>query len=75
MGDVLSLEPAATMYVLLNGLMNSLPYLPTALPSGLRLKEKSRTRVTWSECVPPRAAKREQSLKWSLTSPAACIKA
>ncbi len=34
-GDVLSLEPAAAMYVLLNGLRNSLPYLPTALPAGL----------------------------------------
>ena len=34
-GDVLSLEPAAVMYALLNGLRNSLPYLPTALPAGL----------------------------------------
>jgi putative selenate reductase len=30
-GDVLSLEAAATMYVLLNGLRKSLPHLPTAL--------------------------------------------
>jgi len=34
-GDVLSLEPAAVMYALLNGLRISLPYLPTALPAGL----------------------------------------
>ena len=33
-GDVLSLEPAATMYVLLNGLRKSLPHLPTALDAG-----------------------------------------
>ena len=33
-GDVLSLEPAATMYVLLNGLRKSLPHLPTALDGG-----------------------------------------
>ena len=30
-GDVLPLEPAATMYALLNGLKKSLPFLPTAL--------------------------------------------
>mgnify|MGYP001828718585 FL=1 len=30
-GSALSLEPAATMYVLLNGLTKSLPFLPTAL--------------------------------------------
>ncbi len=34
-GGVLSLEPAATMYVLLNGLTKSLPFLPTALSAGL----------------------------------------
>jgi len=33
-GDVLSLEPAVTMYTLLNGLRKSLPSLPTALPAG-----------------------------------------
>lgn len=33
-GAVLSLEPAASMYVLLNGLKKSLPFLPTALPEG-----------------------------------------
>lgn len=32
-GDVLSLEPAATMYVLLNGLTKSLPFLPAAIPA------------------------------------------
>jgi putative selenate reductase len=32
-GDRLSLEPAATMLVLLNGLRKSLPHLPTALPA------------------------------------------
>ncbi|MBT8071034.1 MAG: hypothetical protein KJO80_11425, partial [Gammaproteobacteria bacterium] len=31
-GDELSLEPAAVMFVLLRGLMQSLPYLPVALP-------------------------------------------
>ncbi len=31
--DTLSLEPCATMYVLLNGLRRSLPYLPGALPT------------------------------------------
>jgi putative selenate reductase len=31
----LSLERAATMYVLLNGLKESLPYLPTALPAAM----------------------------------------
>jgi putative selenate reductase len=34
-GDTLSLEPCAAMYVLLNGLRQSLPYLPTALPTDL----------------------------------------
>jgi hypothetical protein len=34
-GDTLSLEPCAAMYVLLNGLRQSLPYLPTALPADL----------------------------------------
>ncbi len=38
--DVLSLEPAATMYVLLNGLSQSLPQLPTALPAGLAASGK-----------------------------------
>jgi len=33
--DALSLEPAATMYVLLNGLRKSLPYLPTTLSEEL----------------------------------------
>lgn len=33
--DVLSLEPVAAMYVLLNGLRQSLPHLPTALPDEL----------------------------------------
>ena len=33
-GDELSLEPVAVMYALLNGLRNSLPYLPSALPAG-----------------------------------------
>ena len=33
--DRLSLEPCATMFVLLNGLMRSLPHLPVALPAGL----------------------------------------
>ncbi|MGB5290692.1 MAG: putative selenate reductase subunit YgfK [Lysobacterales bacterium] len=33
-GDELSLEPAAAMYVLLNGLKESLPHLPVALPAG-----------------------------------------
>jgi putative selenate reductase len=33
-GGELSLEPAASMYVLLNGLKKSLPFLPTALPEG-----------------------------------------
>jgi len=33
--DILLLEPCATMYVLLNGLRQSLPHLPTALPTGL----------------------------------------
>jgi putative selenate reductase len=32
-GDRLPLEPAATMYVLLNGLRKSLPHLPVALPA------------------------------------------
>jgi putative selenate reductase len=32
-GDTLSLEPCAAMYVLLNGLRQSLPHLPTALPA------------------------------------------
>ena len=39
-GDELSLEPAATMYVLLNGLKESLPHLPTALPSALAAEDK-----------------------------------
>lgn len=30
--DIYPLEPCATMFVLLNGLRQSLPYLPTALP-------------------------------------------
>ncbi len=34
-GVALSLEPAATMYVLLTGLRQSLPQLPTALPPEL----------------------------------------
>lgn len=34
-GDALSLEPAATMYALLNGLKKSLPFLPAALAPGL----------------------------------------
>lgn len=34
-GSALSLEPAATMYVLLNGLTKSLPFLPTAIPAEL----------------------------------------
>ena len=34
-GELLSLEPAATMYALLNGLRKSLPFLPTALPAGI----------------------------------------
>jgi len=34
-GAVLSLEPAATMYVLLNGLSRSLPHLPAMLPAKL----------------------------------------
>jgi putative selenate reductase len=34
-GDVLSLEPVAVMYVLLEGLKQSLPQLPTALPDEL----------------------------------------
>ena len=33
-GDLLSLDPAATMYVLLNGLSRSLPHLPGALAAG-----------------------------------------
>jgi len=33
-GDLLSLDPAATMYVLLNGLRKSLPHLPYALAAG-----------------------------------------
>jgi len=33
-GDALSLEPAATMYVLLNGIRKSLPHLPTASDAG-----------------------------------------
>jgi putative selenate reductase len=32
-GDRLPLEPAATMFVLLNGLRKSLPHLPVALPT------------------------------------------
>ena len=40
MGDELSLEPVATMYVLLDGLMHSLPYLPTALPTGVAAEGK-----------------------------------
>jgi putative selenate reductase len=32
-GDRLPLEPAATMYVVLNGLRKSLPHLPSALPA------------------------------------------
>jgi putative selenate reductase len=39
-GEVLSLEPAASMYVLLNGLKNSLPFLPTASPEGFIDKGK-----------------------------------
>ena len=31
-GDLLSLEPCAAMYVLLKGLRQSMPYLPTACP-------------------------------------------
>ena len=34
-GNKLALTPVAEMYVLLNGLRRSLPYLPTALPAGL----------------------------------------
>jgi putative selenate reductase len=34
-GDALPLEPAATMYVLLNGLKTSLPHLPAAWPAEL----------------------------------------
>lgn len=34
-GDALPLEPAATMYVLLNGLKTSMPHLPVALPAEL----------------------------------------
>jgi len=34
-GDTLSLEPCAAMYVLLNGLRQSLPHLPTALPNDI----------------------------------------
>jgi putative selenate reductase len=34
-GAALSLVPCVTMYVLLNGLRNSLPHLPTALPAAL----------------------------------------
>jgi putative selenate reductase len=37
-GDTLSLEPCAAMYVLLNGLRQSLPYLPAALPADLAAK-------------------------------------
>ena len=33
-GDLLSLDPAATMFVLLNGLMRSLPHLTRALAAG-----------------------------------------
>jgi len=39
-GDKLSLEPIAGMYVLLNGLKQSLPQLPTALPAGLAASGK-----------------------------------
>jgi len=38
--DKLSLEPAAVMYVLLNGLRQSLPHLPTALASELAAEGK-----------------------------------
>ena len=34
-GDELSLEPCATMYVLLNGIRRSLPYVPTAINAEL----------------------------------------
>ena len=39
-GDVLSLEPVAAMYVLLNGLRQSLPQLPTAFPEDLAASGK-----------------------------------
>jgi hypothetical protein len=34
-GDELSLETCATMYVLLNGIRRSLPYVPTAINAEL----------------------------------------
>lgn len=39
-GDKPSLEPVAAMYVLLNGLRQSLPQLPTALPASLAASGK-----------------------------------
>ena len=39
-GDFLSLEAVASMYVLLKGLSQSLPYLPTALAVGLATRGK-----------------------------------
>jgi hypothetical protein len=39
-GEKLSLEPLAAMYVLLNGLRQSLPHLPTALTSALAAEGK-----------------------------------
>ncbi len=39
-GEKLSLEPAAAMYVLLNGLRQSLPHLPTALATELSAEGK-----------------------------------
>ena len=41
-GDYLSLEPMASMYVLLKGLRQSLPFLPTALPAELSASGKIR---------------------------------
>ena len=39
-GDVFSLEPVATMYVLLNGLRQSLPQLPAAVRDELASRGK-----------------------------------
>ena len=38
--DELSLEPCVTMYVLLNGLRQSLPYVPTAIDTELAASGK-----------------------------------
>ncbi len=38
--DVLSLQPCVTMFVLLNGLRQSLPHLPAALPEELAIEGK-----------------------------------